>query len=208
MKQLPIVDETTDTFYAWIVKTNAIIDLANTEMVTANNHANGATTTGKGYVIGTFGANTLTCTTLTGGNTIANSVLTVSSNVTFSNTASVVKIDSGVTLGANSIVHDQGVRIITSGTTIQNADTFTASTYRSAKYVISVTDPTNSDYQVTEILLLHDGTNTYTTEYATLTSDTNLATFSSDISAGSVRLRVTPAFTPLQINISRSLIAT
>jgi hypothetical protein len=208
MKSLPIVDETTDTFYAWIVKTNAIINLANTEMVTANNHANGATTTGKGFVIGSFGSNTLVATSLSGGNTIANSVLTITSNATFSNTASVVKIDSGVTLGANSISHSHGVRVITSGTSIQNADTFAAATYRSAKYVISVTDPTNSDYQVTEILLLHDGSSTYTTEYATLTSDTNLAVFSSDISAGSVRLRVTPAFTPLQINISRTLIAT
>lgn len=207
MKQLPIVDETTDTFYAWIVKTNAIINLANTEMVTANNSANGAITTGKGFVIGSFGSNTVVCTNLSGGNTVANSVLTITSNATFSNTASVVKIDSGLTLGANSVSHVHGARVVTSGTTIQNADTFTASAYRSAKYVISVTDPTNSDYQVTEILLLHDGTNTYTTEYATLMDNITLATFSSDISAGSVRLRVTPAVTPLQINISRTLIA-
>lgn len=207
MKQLPVVDETVDTFQAWINKTNALINLANTEIVTANNDASGATTTGKGFVIGSFGSNTLVCTNLSGGNTVANSVLTITSNVVFSNTASVVKIDSGVTLGANSISHEHGVRIVTSGLLAQDADTFTAATYRSAKYVISVTDPTNLDYQVTEILLIHDGTNTYTTEYATITSDVNLATFSSDVLTGSVRLRVTPVVTPLQINIHRTLVA-
>lgn len=205
MKQLPIVDETTDTFYAWIVKTNAIINLANTEMVTANNHANGATTTGKGYVIGTFGANTVVCDTLQGGNTTAAGPLAIPSNTTF--TGVTVKVDNGLSLGSSAYVNDQGVRIITAGTTLQNADTFAVATYRSAKYVISITDPTNSDYQVTEILLLHDGTTTYTTEYATIVSDGTLATFSSDISAGSVRLRVTPAFNPLQINIARTLVA-
>lgn len=205
MKQLPDIDVTADTFYSWIVKTNTLIYLANTEIVTANSAANGAITTGKGYVIGTFGANTLACDTLRGGNTIATGVLTITSNTIFN--ANTTKIDAGVTLGANSIVHDHGVRFVSSGLTAQTADSFATATYRSAKYVISVTDPTNNDYQVTEVILLHDGTNTYTTEYATITSDGNLATFSSDISAGSVRLRVTPAFTPLQINMSRTLVA-
>ncbi len=205
MKQLPDIDVTADTFYSWIVKTNTLIYLANTEIVTANSAANGAITTGKGYVIGTFGANTLACDSLRGGNTIANGVLTITSNATF--TDAVVKVNNGVTLGANSIVNDHGLRTLTTGTTSQVADTFPAATYRSAKYVISITDPTNSDYQVTEILLLHNGTTTYTTEYATIVSDTNLATFNSDVTGGNIRLLVTPAFTPLQINISRTLVA-
>lgn len=209
MKQLPEIDITSDTFYSWIVKCNNLIDLANTEIVTANNHANGAITTGKGYVIGTFGANTIACTDLRGGNTIANTVLTVSSNATFSNTAAVVKVDAGVTLGANSVCHVHGTRFITSGTTLQTLDSFTAATYRSAKYVISVTDPTGLDYVLTELMVLHDGANTYTTEYATIRSDAaaSLITLSSDINAGLVRLRGTPTVTPLQINIARTLVA-
>jgi hypothetical protein len=208
-KSLPTVDITTDTFFAWITKCNSLITLANTEVVTANSAANGATTTGKGYVIGAFGSNTLSCNTLSGGNTIATGVLTVTSNVTFSNTAAVVKVDSGLTLGANSISHTHGVRVITSGTTLQNLDTFTTAAYRSAKYVISVTDPTSSKYVLTELMLIHDGTNTFTTEYATIRSDVAapLITFSTDISAGSVRLRATPTVTPLQINIARTLVA-
>lgn len=205
MKQLVSIDTATDTFLAWIIKTNSIITLANTEMVSANNSANGAITTGKGYVIGTFGANTIVCDTLRGGNTIANAVLTITSNAIF--TDAVIKVNNGVTLGANSIVHDHGLRTITSGTTQQTIDTFAISTYRSAKYVISITDPTNSVYQLTEILVMHNGANTFNTEYATLVSNTTLATFTSDVSAGNVRLLATPTVNPVQINISRTLVA-
>jgi hypothetical protein len=205
MKQLPVIDVTTDTFSAWIAKCNSLITLANTEIVTANNSANGAITTGKGFVIGAFGANTISCTNLSGGNTVTTGVLTVTSNTTF--TDQIVKVNNGVTLGANSIVHDHGLRITTSNTSLQPVDTFPATTYRSAKYVVSVTDPVNSKYQVTEILLLQDGTSTYTTEYATLLSNTSLATFSSDITTGNVRLLVTPAVANVQINVARTLIS-
>jgi hypothetical protein len=119
-----------------------------------------------------------------------------------------VIVNPGVTLGANSIVHEHGVRMTTSNTSLQPVDTFSATTYRSAKYVISVTDPVNSNYQVTEILLLQDGTTTYTTEYATLLSNSSLATFSSDISSGNVRLLVTPTVANVQINVARVLIST
>lgn len=207
MKSLPSVDVNADTFYSWIVKTNGIISFCNTEVVTANNSANGATTTGKGYVIGTFGANTVVATSLAGGNTISTSNLSITTNTAF--TANTNRFDAGVTLGANSIVLTHGTRVVASATTAdQVADSFSASTYRSVKYVISVTDPTNSNYQATELLVLSDGTNTFTTEYATLTSNTALATFRSDISAGNVRLLYTPLIAPLQVNIAKTVIST
>jgi hypothetical protein len=204
-KSLPAVNTEADTFYAWVLKFNTLITLANTEIVTANTHVNGAVTTGNGYVIGTLGANTLVATNIRGGNTVANGVLTITSNTIF--TDSVVKINSGASYGANAIVHDHGLRTVTSGLTAQAVDSFAIGTYRSAKYVISVTDPTNSDYQVTEILLIHDGTATYTTEYATIVTDAALATFSSDVTGGNVRLLINPLFTPLQVNVSRTLVS-
>lgn len=206
MKQLPAVDTATDTFYSWVVKVNNLITLANTEIVTANNHANGATTTGKGYVIGTFGANTVAATDgLRGGNSIATGVLNVISNTTF--TDSIVKVNSNLVLGANSIFTASSIRVTTSSTATQNVDVFALASYRSAKYVISITDPVNSKYQLTEIMLMHDGTTTYTTEYATLLSNTSLATFTSDISGGNVRLLVTPAVANVQINVAKTIIS-
>ena len=204
MKQLPSIDTTSDTFLSWIVKTNAIITLANTEMVTANSHANGAITTGKGYVIGSFGSNTIVCDTIRGGNTVAQGNLTITSNAIFTDT--VVRVDKGITY-ANTLATGHAVRLTTSTTATQNVDTFAATSFRTAKYVISVTDPVNSKFQSTEIMLMHDGTNTYTTEYATLTSNTTLATFTSDITGGNVRLLVTPAVANVQINVARTLIS-
>jgi hypothetical protein len=204
-KQLPIVDVTVDTFSGWISKCNALVNLANTEIVTANNSANGAVTTGKGFVVGTFGANTIVCTTITGGNTVTTGPIGVTSNTTF--TGQIVKVNSGVTKGANSISHSHAIRYNATTTSLQAVDTFAVSSYRSAKYVVSVTDSANTKFQVTEILLLQDGANTYTTEYATLLSNTALATFSSDISAGNVRLLATPAVANVFINIERVLVS-
>jgi hypothetical protein len=206
MKQLPIVDVNTDTFYSWVVKVNGIIDFANTEIVTANNSANGAITVGTGYVSGAFGSNTITCDTLRGGNTVSSGVLTITSNSVF--TDNLVRIDKGLTLGANGISHDHSIRITTSNTSTQTVDSFSINSYRTAKYVISITDPVNSKYQATEIMLMHDGSSTYSTEYATLSSNSVLATFASDINTGNVRLLVTPATSNVQINVSRTLIST
>lgn len=204
-KSLPSIDTNTDTFFSWIVKTNGLVTFANTEVVTANNSANGATTTGKGYVIGTFGANTLVCDTLAGGNTVATANLAISTNATFNGTF--LKITPGATLGANSSVHEQGIKSTTSGLTQQAVDTFAIATYRSAKYVLSIKDNATSSFQTTEIMLLQDGTNTITTEYATLVSNSSLGTFSSDILTGNARLLFTPTVAATTIHIHRVLLS-
>ena len=72
-----------------------------------------------------------------------------------------------------------------------SVDSFSASTYRSAKYNVQITR--GSEYQSTEISIVHDGSSSYGTEYATLKTGSSLATFSTDISGGNVRLLVTPS---------------
>jgi hypothetical protein len=67
-----------------------------------------------------------------------------------------------------------------------------ASTYRSAQYQVQVTEGTN--YNMTTINVIHDGTDTYMTEYGTLNQPIGVATFSSDISGGALRLIGYPAF--------------
>lgn len=64
------------------------------------------------------------------------------------------------------------------------------SEYRSAKYTVQVTS--GSSYQSSEVLLVHDGTTAYITEYAVITTGSSLATFSADVSGGNMRLLVTP----------------
>ena len=67
-----------------------------------------------------------------------------------------------------------------------------ATTYRSVIYQIQVTEGTN--YNMTSINVLHDGTNAYMTEYGTINQPIGIATFSTDISGGALRLIGYPSF--------------
>ena len=82
-----------------------------------------------------------------------------------------------------------------SATTTFTLDSFSSSTFRVAKYVVSIKNTTDSDYQALEILLFHDGSTVYLTQYASIFDNGAQATFDADISGGNVRLRVTPAST-------------
>ena len=88
---------------------------------------------------------------------------------------------------------------VNSGTSSSTAqftlDSFSASVFRTAKYTISIKNTTDSDYQALEILMFHDGTTVYLTQYASIFDNGAQATFDADISGGNVRLRVTPAST-------------
>ncbi len=85
-------------------------------------------------------------------------------------------------------------------------DTWAIATYRSARYTVQITQGTS--YQVSEILVIHNGTTTYMTEFAVLeTSGTALATFTSDISGANARLIVAMgSATSAAIKIKRDLI--
>ena len=83
----------------------------------------------------------------------------------------------------------------------QVADTFPAQSYRTAKYLVQMTS--GSDFHATEVLLIHDGTTVYMTEFGTIFSNASLGTIDGDINSGSVRLLVTPANTSTQVKIQR-----
>lgn len=107
--------------------------------------------------------------------------------------ASVVSGSSGsftsLTLGASALY---SVGTLTTSTTAANqlVLALSATTYRSIKYVLQVVS--GSSYQVSELLLVHDGTTAHITEYAIVRSGNNLATFDADLSGGNIRLLTTP----------------
>jgi len=82
--------------------------------------------------------------------------------------------------------------LTTSGLGMAVVMSISASTYRSVNYQVQVTEGTN--YNMTTINVIHDGTNTYMTEYGTINQPIGIATFSTDISGGSLRLLGYPAF--------------
>ena len=83
--------------------------------------------------------------------------------------------------------------LTTAATTTVNLDTFVKTNYRTAKYLIQATSLAN--VHSCEIIMTHDGTNTYMTEYAMVRNAGSIFNLTSDISVNDVRLRVTPAVT-------------
>jgi hypothetical protein len=84
----------------------------------------------------------------------------------------------------------------TSATSAAQVDTFSATEFRSARFTVQITNTTDSTYQITEILLIHDGTTPSMNEYSTIvTGSAREASFDADISSSNVRLLATPAST-------------
>jgi hypothetical protein len=71
--------------------------------------------------------------------------------------------------------------------------------------LISIKEIDALDYQSTEIMFVHDGTNVYTTEYATLLSDSTLAVFTATTDSSNVRIMVTPTTQNNVIKYHRTL---
>jgi hypothetical protein len=97
---------------------------------------------------------------------------------------------AGVSLNHTSIA--DGTTTLSSSTT-DNIDTFSASSSRSAKYIVSATNTADTRYEIFEANITHDGTNAYLATFGSVTNYTGtLGTYSADINGGNVRFRVTP----------------
>ena len=81
--------------------------------------------------------------------------------------------------------------LTTSATGEATVMSISASTYRSVSYQIQAVQ--GSNYNMTTINVIHDGTNTYMNEFGTINQPTGIATFSTDISSGALRLLGYPA---------------
>jgi len=81
--------------------------------------------------------------------------------------------------------------LTTTSTSEATVMSISASTYRSASYQIQAVQ--GSNYNMTTINVIHDGTNTYMNEFGTLNQPTGIATFSTDINSGALRLLGYPA---------------
>jgi hypothetical protein len=103
-------------------------------------------------------------------------------------------VNAGIVTSSTVVLTNGLITTVSSTTTATDQtsiDSFSASTYRSAKYNVQITR--GSEYQTTEISVIHDGSDSYGTEYATIKTGTSLATFSTDVSGGNVRLLATPS---------------
>lgn len=83
-------------------------------------------------------------------------------------------------------------------------DSWDKTKYRTAKYIIQISQGT--DYQSSEMLVVHNDTTSVSTEYAVVQTNGSLATLSTDINSGNVRLLITMiSDSAATINIKRTL---
>ena len=98
-----------------------------------------------------------------------------------------VTANSTVTVG--TIV--QKYATVTTSTTAQTTlDSFTAATYRSAKYIIQMTS--GSAYHTMEVSVIHDGTTVYLVQYGENKSGASLGTIDASIATGTLSVQLTP----------------
>ena len=91
---------------------------------------------------------------------------------------------------------DDGTATLTGNSVAQTFDSFSASTYRSAKYTIQISDATANRFSVVEANVTHDGTNAYISTYGGADNGANDGSsvydtldFTAIISSGNVRVR-------------------
>ena len=75
---------------------------------------------------------------------------------------------------------------------IANSISEYSSPYSSAYYIVCLEDITNNQHQLSEVILVDDGSTTYFTEFGTLRTGSSFGTLGSTISGGKVRLTFTP----------------
>ena len=104
------------------------------------------------------------------------------SNITIGTSSSTVKVPGS--LSAGSIIGNSSNVTITTDTLV---DTFPIATYRTAKYIIKVSNSTT--YEALEALVIHDGSDSYITVYGYISSDdTDIVSVSTSIAGGNVNL--------------------
>ena len=81
--------------------------------------------------------------------------------------------------------------VTTTSTTQTAVASISASTHRSVEFLVQATEGTN--YHVIKVLVIHDGSTAYNTQYGEMFTNTSVFSLDADISGGNIRLLATSA---------------
>lgn len=117
---------------------------------------------------------------------------------------SVVEIVSLATAALlNEALQIQTESIALSTTTAdQPVASFAKADYRTAKFLVQMSHA-SAGYHATEVLVLHNGTTVFTTEYATIFTNSSLGTVDAIVNGSNIELVVTPANTNTTVKTKR-----
>ena len=181
---------------------------SNTGTVTVYNNSTLQTITNRGAAT----TNAITINNSTVGNSTSTGQALLVGGGIGANQVTATIISAPSLLSGNSIYTSY-----TSPTTSTNTqlalDSFSTSTYRTAKYTVQIVDTGFSPNQVhcEEILVMHDGVSTaYLNNYGLVYNVNTLGTFDASFSGGIVTLLFTPSYTPtsMTVKVARTGITT
>ena len=155
------------------------------QLVVSNTTSSTSNTTGALVVSGGAGI---------AGNTNIGGALSVTGSTLIQNTSNTASLGSTIIQA-------------TTTTTAQTAiDTWSTTEYRTAKYLLQMTQ--GSNYHTIELLLLQNGTTAYLTQSGEVTTGTILGTFDASISGSTLSLLINPtSSTSMTINLVRDTIS-
>jgi hypothetical protein len=104
-----------------------------------------------------------------------------------------LRVHDGSTAGGSELLRKDLSNLVTTtsnvGTSPVAVDSFPAATYRSAKWLVSIKDVTNTQYQTCEITMIHDGTTPTISVYGLVyTGASSRMNFTASISSGTITL--------------------
>ena len=205
---------TTDKTFSWIDATDSwtssehmnlasgkVLKIAGTEVLSATQYTgnaatvtNGITTASKISALAATSsaelAGVISDETGTGALVFANTPTLVTPEIGAA-TGTTLSLSGALTATAVTLTNSQvGDATATAGTSATTIDTWSASTYSAAKYIVQMKK--GNDIEVLEVLVAVNGTNdVYLTEYADVISNAQIGTTDADFSGGNVRLLVT-----------------
>jgi hypothetical protein len=186
------------------------VSIATAATAAASTLTFGGAVTGNTFKINNVAAGTLNLTTDVTTGTVNLYTGTTTGTINIGSTGAT---GSTVKAGATTVINNQLYinSSETAGITITSTavSTFATATYRSAKFTVQVECTAGTDvgkYQISEILMLQDGTVATLTDYAVLKSGNNLVTFTADISApNAILLATATAGNTIKVRVVRYL---
>jgi hypothetical protein len=209
---------TTDKTFNWVDATDSwtssehldlasgkVLKINGTEVLSATEYTgNAATVTNGAYTTNNLGVFAATTSDQLAG---VISDETGTGALVFANTPTLVTPELGAATGTSLALPDAlvGSATATAGTSATTIDTFSATTYSAAKYVVQMKKSGN--IELIEMLVAVDGdNNVYVTEYANVQSNGELGTTNAVYSSGNVLLQVTAAAADTAVKVSKTYI--
>jgi hypothetical protein len=209
---------TTDKTFSWIdatdswtssehldLATGKVLKINGTEVLSATQYTGNAATVTNGITT----ASKISALAATSSSELAGVISdeTGTGALVFANTPTLVTPVLGAATATSIALPDVllGSALATASTSATTIDTWSATTYSSAKYIVQMKK--GNDIEVIELLVTVDGNNSvYLTEYADVISNAELGTTNAVYSGGNVLLQVTGASADTAVKVSKTYI--